>query len=262
MSPLSSSQTIIRFGDFLVDLHSGELRRHGIRIKLQVQPFRVLQILLKHPGDVVTREELQKSIWPADTFVDFDHGLNNAVKKLREALADDAEKPRFIETLSKRGYRFIGPVEELGNGARTPAGPAATLTPRPITLLQNRSGIRRAAFAVGAILGLSGLIVGLNLGRSRGGVFRPNARTASRGTPKESSPITPSYPVPLINYPLVPGTVSIGGPAFTLTVNGSGFVPGSVVNWNGYGRATTFVNSSQLKARIWPRTSPTPLLPP
>ncbi len=102
MSPLSSSQAIIRFGDFLVDLHSGELRKHGIRIKLQVQPFRVLQILLKHPGDVVTREELQKSIWPADTFVDFDHGLNNAVKKLREALADDAEKPRFIETLSKR----------------------------------------------------------------------------------------------------------------------------------------------------------------
>ena len=110
MSPLSSSQGIIRFGDFDVDPQSGELRKHGKRIKLQIQPFQVLQILLEHAGQVVTREELQKRIWPADTFVDFDQGLNNAIKKLREALADDAEKPRFVETLSKRGYRFIAPL--------------------------------------------------------------------------------------------------------------------------------------------------------
>ena len=93
------SQGIFRFGDFDADLSSGELRKHGTRLKLQVQPFQVLQILLEHAGEVVTREELQKRIWPADTFVDFDQGLNNAVKKLREALADDAGKPRFIETL-------------------------------------------------------------------------------------------------------------------------------------------------------------------
>jgi TolB-like protein/DNA-binding winged helix-turn-helix (wHTH) protein len=110
VSPLSSSQGIIRFGDFDVDPQSGELRKHGKRIKLQIQPFQVLQILLEHAGQVVTREELQKRIWPADTFVDFDQGLNNAIKKLREALADDAEKPRFVETLSKRGYRFIAPL--------------------------------------------------------------------------------------------------------------------------------------------------------
>lgn len=110
MSPLSSSQGIIRFGDFDVDPHSGELRKHGLRIKLQVQPFQVRQILLEHPGEVITREELQKRIWPADTFVDFDQGLNNAVKKLRDALADDAEKPRFIETLPRRGYRFLAPI--------------------------------------------------------------------------------------------------------------------------------------------------------
>ena len=120
MSSLSSSQGAIRFGDFDVDTRSGELRKQGLRIKLQVQPFQVLQILLEHAGNVVTREELQKRIWPADTFVDFDQGLNNAVKKLRDALADDAENPSFIETISKRGYRFISLVEELGNGARTP----------------------------------------------------------------------------------------------------------------------------------------------
>jgi len=87
------SQGIHRFGDFHVDLHSGELPKNGTRFKLQVQPFQVLQILLEQAGQAVTREELQKRIWPADTFVDFDHGLNNAVKKLREALADDADWP-------------------------------------------------------------------------------------------------------------------------------------------------------------------------
>jgi len=107
---LSPSREIVRFSAFEADLRSGELRKHGIRIKLQVQPFQILRILLERPGEVVTREELQKRIWPADTFVDFEHGLNNAVKKLREALGDDAGKQRFIETLSKRGYRFNGDV--------------------------------------------------------------------------------------------------------------------------------------------------------
>lgn len=135
MSPLSSSRGIFRFGDFDVDLGSGELRKHGIRLKLQVQPFQVLQVLLEHVGEVVTREELQKRIWPADTFVDFDQGLNNAVKKLREALADDAGKPRFIETLSKRGYRFIAPVQKIGNGAQAPVGPPAPVTIDSIAVL-------------------------------------------------------------------------------------------------------------------------------
>jgi TolB-like protein/Tfp pilus assembly protein PilF len=135
VSPLSSSQAIIRFGDFNVEPRSGELRKHGIRIKLQVQPFQVLQLLLEHAGEVVSREELQKKIWPVDTFVDFDHGLNNAVKKLREALGDDAEKPRFIETLSKRGYRFIARIEELGNEVRMPVGPAAVVAVDSIAVL-------------------------------------------------------------------------------------------------------------------------------
>src|SRR5215469_5989213 len=105
------SRETIRFSDFELDLRAGELRKQGVRIKLQEQPFQILQVLLQGPGEVVTREELQRRIWPADTFVDFDHGLHNAIKRLREALGDTADTPRFIETLPKRGYRFIATVD-------------------------------------------------------------------------------------------------------------------------------------------------------
>jgi TolB-like protein/DNA-binding winged helix-turn-helix (wHTH) protein/Tfp pilus assembly protein PilF len=98
------------FGPFEADLRSGELRKHGVRLKLQDQPFQVLALLLEHAGDVVTREELRQRLWPADTFVDFDTGLNSAVKKLRDVLADSADEPRYIETIPRRGYRFIAPL--------------------------------------------------------------------------------------------------------------------------------------------------------
>jgi eukaryotic-like serine/threonine-protein kinase len=101
----------MRFGAFEVDLRSGEVYKHGIRLKLQDQPFQVLAVLLEHPGDLVTREELHRKLWPSDTFVDFDTGLNSAIKKLRDALSDSAEDPRYIETLPRRGYRFIARVE-------------------------------------------------------------------------------------------------------------------------------------------------------
>jgi Tol biopolymer transport system component/DNA-binding winged helix-turn-helix (wHTH) protein len=100
----------MRFGIFEADLRAGELRRNGIKIRLQEQPFQVLAILLERPGELVTREELRSRLWPADTFVDFDHGLNAAVKRLRDALSDSAENPRFIETLARRGYRLLVPV--------------------------------------------------------------------------------------------------------------------------------------------------------
>src|SRR5467141_2402803 len=103
----------VRFGAFEADLRSGELRKHGRRIKLQDQPFQVLALLLEQLGDVVTREELRQKLWPADTFVDFDVGLNTAIKRLRDALGDSAESPRYIETLHRRGYRFIASVENL-----------------------------------------------------------------------------------------------------------------------------------------------------
>src|SRR5579863_409741 len=97
----------LRFDGFELDVRAGELRKHGVRVRLRGQPLQVLEILLEHAGDVVTREELQSRMWPADTFVDFDHSLHNAIARIREALGDSADSPRFIETLPRRGYRFI-----------------------------------------------------------------------------------------------------------------------------------------------------------
>jgi TolB-like protein/DNA-binding winged helix-turn-helix (wHTH) protein len=96
-----------------MDLRAGELRKHGVRIRLQTQPFQILGMLLERPGEMVTREELRQALWPGDTFVDFDHGLNNAINRLRETLGDSAESPRFLETLPRRGYRFIAAVESI-----------------------------------------------------------------------------------------------------------------------------------------------------
>src|SRR5439155_668055 len=107
------SHGTVRFGDFELDQDTGELRRGGVKIRLQEQPLQMLQILLEQPGKMVAREELQKRIWSSDTFVDFDHGINNAIKRLREALADTAETPRYIETLPRRGYRFIKSVNAV-----------------------------------------------------------------------------------------------------------------------------------------------------
>ena len=107
---MSSSRTIVRFGEFELDQDAKELRRKGSKIRLQDQPLQILQILLEQPGKLVPREELQRRIWPSDTFVDFDHGINNAIKRLREALGDTAESPRYIETQPRRGYRFLNGV--------------------------------------------------------------------------------------------------------------------------------------------------------
>src|ERR1700752_4384558 len=119
MADGKSQFRLLRFGDFEADLRSGELRKAGVKLKFGGQPFQVLAILLEQPGEVVTREELQKRLWP-DTFVDVEHNLNTAINKIREVLGDSAESPRFVETLPRRGYRFIGelkpavpPVKEL-----------------------------------------------------------------------------------------------------------------------------------------------------
>src|SRR5215467_3741071 len=122
--PKDAANGVIRFGIFEVDLRAGQLRRNGLKVRLQEQPFQVLAMLLKRPGEVVTREDLHARLWPADTFVDFDHGLNAAVKRLRDALGDSAENPRFVETLARRGYRFLAPLELPG--ALPPTGQAAS----------------------------------------------------------------------------------------------------------------------------------------
>ena len=106
---------VARFGVFELDLSAGELRKSGVKLRLQGQPFQVLALLLERAGDVVTREELQQKLWPSDTFVDFDHSLNTAVNKVREALGDSASSPRYVETLARRGYRFIAEVHGEGH---------------------------------------------------------------------------------------------------------------------------------------------------
>ena len=126
-----------RFGPYEVNLRSGEIHKHGIRLKLQDQPFQVLALLLEHSGEVVTRDEFRQRLWPADTFVDFDTSLNSAIKKLRDALADSAEEPRYIETIPRRGYRFIAHVEGIPR-------PTLALMERPLATVA--PAVRAAGF--------------------------------------------------------------------------------------------------------------------
>jgi len=156
MEDFRSSQVNVRFGAFELSKDAGELRKDKTKIRLQEQPLQVLRILLEEPGQVVTREELRQRIWPSDTFVDFDHGINNAIQRLREALGDTAETPRYVETLPRRGYRFIGKIERetqkfrslavlpLENLSRDPEQEyfAAGLTEALITSLAKVSALR------------------------------------------------------------------------------------------------------------------------
>jgi DNA-binding winged helix-turn-helix (wHTH) protein/Tol biopolymer transport system component len=181
MNESATSRHVIHFGVFEVDLRSGEVRKSGLKIKLQEQPFQVLATLLRRPGEVVTREELQKAVWPADTFVDFDRGLNKAVNKIREALGDSADNPRFVETLPRRGYRFIAHVD-VGAGLPTAPGqvapPEATPEGEPLDgtkapqgmPLQARLGgavrepVLRTQWGLRAAALLAMLVVGLTVG--------------------------------------------------------------------------------------------------
>ncbi len=144
------SPRVIRFGIFEVDLQAGELHKAGVRLKLTGQPFQVLAILLEHPGNVVTREELQKRLWP-DTFVDVDHNLNTAINKIREVLGDAAEVPRFVETLPRRGYRFIAQVD--GVSPAVPAEVSGNNAPLPQRSQALRLSILFGVCALLAVLG-------------------------------------------------------------------------------------------------------------
>ena len=156
-----------RFGVFELDPRAGELRKKGMKIRLQGQPVEILAMLLQHPGETVTREELQKKLWPADTFVDFEQGLNNAMKRLRAALDDDAESPHFIETLPRHGYRFIGSV----NGSeRTLAA-----EPKPHSTrfsASHRNAFRLVAFGTLGVIAVAAVLVGINVRGWRDRLFR------------------------------------------------------------------------------------------
>ncbi|MGC1434408.1 MAG: tetratricopeptide repeat protein [Terriglobales bacterium] len=164
MKTPASPSPVIRFGVFELDLQSRELRKQGMKIKLQGQPVEILAVLLERPGETIAREELQKRLWPADTFVDFEQGLNNAMKRLRAALDDDADTPRFVETLPRRGYRFVGAVNgRPENGTE----PTAMTEEKPDTpeMPARQLGIGARLTATG-LLGLvvaAALVLGLNV---------------------------------------------------------------------------------------------------
>src|SRR5215467_566530 len=139
---------LVHFGPFEADFTTGELRKHGIRVKLQDQPFQILRMLLACPGELVTREQIRQNLWPSGTFVDFDNGLNAAVNKLREALSDSPENPRFIETLPRHGYRFIGGLDGAdASSGHSPSevqkdkAPRGPRKPRIWTLIAAASGV-------------------------------------------------------------------------------------------------------------------------
>ena len=198
MNQTGSAAKSFRFSVFEADLRAGELRKNGVKVKLQDQPFQILTILLENPGELVSREDLRQRLWPSDTFVDFDHSLNSAVKKLRQALTDDADAPRFVETVPRRGYRFIAPVQsETGNGASGTAVAGALSDADPnSTLPAGRTGDGRSPaktawhlrhWKLGAA-GLAGFLLALALG-AWFGVFRTPM-------PAVSSPVRL---VPLLN---------------------------------------------------------------
>ncbi len=163
MQEPAPAQVRLRVGEYEVDLRSGELRRNGHRIKLQQRPFQILAALVERPGEVVTREEIQRKLWPTDTFVDFEHSINTAVNKLREALGDDAENPRFIETLPRYGYRFIAAVEIVEASAkRAEVGlrlvPQHPASPRE-TPLQRRWIVGAIASAAATLLAAASVVL-------------------------------------------------------------------------------------------------------
>src|SRR6266849_2046754 len=172
MEKIISLKPVVRFGPFEADLRAGELRKHGVKLKLVGQPFEVLAMLLERPGQLVTREELRARLWPTDTFVDFDHGLNAAVNKLRDALSDSAEKPTYVETLPRRGYRFISSVDlpdSLGLKSAIPEMPASLESPVAIAKSRSlsRHRYRRVLVTALVLVVVLAVLFGFDLGGIR-----------------------------------------------------------------------------------------------
>lgn len=186
---MAKPSTIYRFADFEVDVRARQLRKHGTKLKLHGQPFEMLLMLLDPAGEVVSREQMQEKLWPADTFVDFEHSLNTAIKRLRQALNDSATEPRFIETLPRVGYRFIAPVtasEEIYGDS--PAAPLQTPSPvggipgtTPLTSSPRRTFPWFLGLAIAAVA-VAGLAFGFNMGKARdrvSGIFRSSKNDAA-----------------------------------------------------------------------------------
>ena len=172
MPPSVPARRLLQFGIFELDVDAGELRKQGIRVKLQDQPFKALQLLLERAGQIVTREELRARVWPANTYVEFDQGLYSAMARLRDALGDSAESPRFVETLARRGYRFIAPI--TGSSGLGDDELQVEVVPQPENQLQ-RFIITVLAGLVGGAL-LMALILGFDIANARRWLLRTSTR--------------------------------------------------------------------------------------
>jgi DNA-binding winged helix-turn-helix (wHTH) protein len=151
-------EKIVRFGPFETNLHTGETRKYGIRIRLGGQPTQILTTLLERPGEVITREELRHQLWADDTFVEFENGLNNAVKKLRSALGDSADKPLYVETLPRVGYRFVAPIEPGAERAAADRGSAEAIQANGLALSTKRP-VRLWPWGLGFSLVVLGVVL-------------------------------------------------------------------------------------------------------
>jgi Tol biopolymer transport system component/DNA-binding winged helix-turn-helix (wHTH) protein len=179
---------VLRFGVYELDPRAGELRRGGVKIKIQEQPYQVLALLLEKPGEVISREELKRRLWPADTFVDFDHSLNAAIKRLRDVLRDSADNPRFVETLARRGYRFLAPV--------TGVLPAATVAPLVPVVAPPPSRSRNRARWIAAIVVSAGACISVG--------FHIGNRAARAEVPREARLTANSPDVPVFRAAISP----------------------------------------------------------
>src|SRR5437762_11930329 len=191
MQPSASPSIPIRFGPFEVDLAATELRKRGRKVPLQDQPFKVLALLVQRPGDLVSREELQRALWPSDTFGEVDEGLNKAVQKLRQALDDSSDNPRFIETLPRKGYRFITAVESSIEGAAATASqPAPAAGPPSVEPIKRRRADVWAWLLVGIVLLALLVVAGVHFW-----TVHPTSQPVSKAVPLTSYPgrqITPA----------------------------------------------------------------------
>src|SRR5262252_8946536 len=180
----TSSPERVQFGVFELDLQNAELRKSGVKVKLQEQPLKILQILLENPGQIVGREQLQKRVWPANTFVEFDQGLYSAMARLRDALGDSSDSPRFIETVARRGYRFIAPVRVVAADPNSTSASEETYkTNSGKTLILRRSVLNLLAGLAGGAL-LLAIVLGLNVAGAREWLW-------SRTTPSRSIAVLP-----------------------------------------------------------------------
>jgi len=178
-----TTQTAISFGPFVADLQTQELRKHHVRLRLPGQSFQILKMLLERPGELVTREELQQALWPSETFVDFEHGVNAAVNRLREALGDSADNPAFIETLPRRGYKFIAPVKiPASEDSKIPS----LITPQETS---RRKNILKRASAVAAVAVLLLVFVAFWRSQPRPPTVINTVRITNDGKPK--NPLNP-----------------------------------------------------------------------